>query len=236
MEKKLPRILLACPQSDKKSYCWNEWTENVLSLSYPNFDILLVDNSDKNDFSKRIKKQGIHCHWIKPYGKSEIEKIALSHEAIRVYALQNNYDYLFHLESDVFPDPFIIESLLTCKKSVVGATYHIGQGKNSQLMIQVIEHYENEHFIDTRMIGAQATTFLDGQVKKCFSVGLGCILIHKSVFPHFQFRYEKGKNFHPDSFFAHDLFRKGIDIHCDTSLLCKHQNVARGFFSVDFKA
>jgi ABC-type sulfate/molybdate transport systems ATPase subunit len=38
------------------------------------------------------------------------------------------------------------------------------------------------------------------------------------------FRFEKGRNFHPDSFFAMDLYRKGIEVHVDTGILCQHRN------------
>lgn len=221
---KYPKVLLACPQSDVKKYCIDEWLDNVSRFTYPNFAVFMADNSDNNAFSKELIKRGISCEWVKPYGKTLMKRIAMSHELCRQYAIKYNFDYLFHLESDVFPPHNIIESLLTARKSVVGALYHIGHGANSQLMVQLVEENDDESFVSTRMLGEELPLWLDGTVKKVYHCGLGSLLIHKNVLPHFYFRHEQGKNFHPDSFFAMDLYRKGIEIWADTSIICTHKN------------
>jgi len=221
---KYPKVLLACPQSDVKSYCFEAWLENISRFTYPNFAVFLADNSENNKFSKKIGELGISVEWIKPYGKSVMQRIAESHELCRQYALHYNFDYLFHLESDVFPPPTIIEDLITARKSVIGGLYHLGSAVSGELMVQIVEETDDENFTMTRNLRWELPSWLDGSIKKAYHIGLGCILIHNSVLPHFVFRYMKGKNFHPDSFFAMDLYRKGIDIFVDTSIICKHDN------------
>lgn len=220
----LPKVLVACPQSDVKLYCWDQWVDNVQQFTYPAFAVFLADNSLTNNFSRKIRQAGMDCQWIKPFGKSLMQRIAESHEACRQTAIRGDFDYMLHLESDVLPPHDIIEALLSRRKSVVGAVYHIGIGKSRELMLQVVEETDDEHFVVTRPAGADAIHLMNLGVNKVFSVGLGCVLIHKSVFPHFRFRYEKGINQHPDSFFANDLYRKGIDIYADTSIVCEHLN------------
>jgi hypothetical protein len=66
--------------------------------------------------------------------------------------------------------------------------------------------------------------FVDGDVKKVFSCGLGCVLIHRSVLKEVVFRYEEGSPVHPDSFFYADLDAKKIPVYVDTSIYCKHDN------------
>jgi len=221
---KYPKVLLACPQSDVKSYCFEAWLENISKFTYPNFAVFLADNSENNKFSKKIGDMGISVEWIKPYGKSIMQRITESHELCRQYALHYDFDYLFHLESDVFPPPSIIEELISARKSIVGALYHIGTAVSSELMVQVVEETDDENFTMTHNLSWELPTWLDGSIKKAYHIGLGCVLIHKSVLPHFVFRHIKGKNFHPDSFFAMDMYRKGIDIYVDTSIICKHDN------------
>lgn len=221
---KYPSVLVACPQSDVKAYCFDDWLMNVIRFTYPNFAVYMADNSSKNNFSRKIRQLGIGCDWVKPFGKSLMQRMAESHELCRKVALEKGFQYLLHLESDVFPPVNIIEQLLAARKSVVGAVYHIGQGYASEPMVQLVEPTDDDNFIATRYLRESGPEFFDGTIKKVFHAGLGCLLIHRSVLPHFQFRYEKGRNFHPDSFFAMDLYRKGIEVHVDTGILCQHRN------------
>ena len=221
---KYPKVLLACPQSDVKRYCFDAWLDNISKFTYPNFAVFLADNSEKKKFAEEIGDRGISVEWIKPFGKSIMQRIAESHELCRQYALHYDFDYLFHLESDVFPPPTIIEDLITARKSVIGAMYHIGNAVNTEPMVQLVEETDDENFTMTYNLGMELPTWMDGSIKKAYHIGLGCVLIHKSVLPHFVFRHIKGKNFHPDSFFAMDLYRKGIEVFIDTSIICKHDN------------
>ena len=219
-----PKVLLACPTNSVKDYCFEEWVENVSALTYPNFAVFMADNSETKDYAQKIRSKGITCEWIKPFGKSLMQRITDSHETCRQYAIRFEFDYLFHLESDVFPHRTIIEDLLTARKSVVGAVYHIGLGNLSEPMIQIVEETDDDNFVSTRNLREDLPDWMDGSIKKVYHCGLGCVLIHNRVLPHFKFRYEDGKPFHPDSYFAMDLYRKGIDIYCDTSLIAKHKN------------
>ena len=66
--------------------------------------------------------------------------------------------------------------------------------------------------------------FVDGNVKDVFSCGLGCTLIHKSVFEKVKFRSDFKQTYHPDSCFAEDCYYLKIPINVDTSILLKHEN------------
>ena len=149
--------------------------------------------------------------------------LAKSHDNCRTMALKGDYDYLLHLESDVFPPVNVIERLLDARKKVVGAMYHIELGEQSTLMIQQLEEF-GEAKRDTYNLGETDLDFVDGSVKKIFSCGLGCVLIHKSVLKEVPFRYEEGAPVHPDSFFFADLDMRDISAYVDTSIYCEHRN------------
>lgn len=237
---KYPKVLVAGPQNIAKKYCFDDWLANVKSFTYPNFGIYLSDNSEKNDFSKYINKQGdVLCEWIKPKSPSQfvLERMAQSHDMCRQMALHHDWDYLLHLETDVFPPPHIIEMLLSAKRYIIGAWYHIGNGMESHPMIQVMEDYTAESNIDTRFIKKETITFLDGTVKRAFHCGLGCILIHKSVLRQFNFRLGYGNMqvqgrsqvMFPDICFSQDMHFLGQDIWVDTSIICEHRNSNEGW-------
>ena len=58
-EIKFPKVLIAAPQHDSKSYCWDKWIERVNNLTYPNYDVFMADNSATDDFAEEMKKSGV---------------------------------------------------------------------------------------------------------------------------------------------------------------------------------
>ena len=49
MAEKKHRILVGAPVSDMYRYCQEEFLTAIKSFSYDNYDILLIDNSEKDD-------------------------------------------------------------------------------------------------------------------------------------------------------------------------------------------
>ena len=227
----MKKILVACPTADVKDYCFSDWVDNVKSFTYPNFDVYVCDNSINRDYYTQKKKEletkddnSFRLGRVNPLIYPDFKwALAKSHDNCRVLALKENYDYLLHLESDVFPPIDIIERLLSARRKVVGAMYHIEVGERSKLMIQEIEEFGNEHR-ETYNLDETDLYFVDGSVKPVFSCGLGCVLIHKSILKQITFRYEDGAPVHPDSFFFGDLKKQGIPAFVDTSIYCEHKN------------
>ena len=91
-------------------------------------------------------------------------------------------------------------------------------------MIQKIEEFGNE-LRETYNLDENDIDFVDGDVKKVFSCGLGCVLIHRSILQQVGFRYEEGSPVHPDSFFFADLDQKGFPVYVDTDIYCEHFNI-----------
>ena len=220
------KILISSPTADLKSYCLEEWLENVFNLTYDNYDVHIVDNSEDSNYMKKIREEygdRLTIERVSPSQYTSFKSaLAASHEKCRQKAIKGGYDYLLHLESDIFPPLDIIERLLDAKKKIVGALYHIELGGDSKLMVQQIEKFGQAHR-ETYNLDQNDLTFVDGTIKKVFSCGLGCVLIHKSVFKNVSFRSE-GDIVHPDSIFYADLDKKGISVHVDTSIYCKHDN------------
>ena len=217
------RVLIGTPHSDIKNYCIEDYIARVKALTYPFYDVLIVDNSESRKNYKRFLKEGLKAIYIKPKKKSINNILAESHEAIRQYALLHKYDYLLHLESDLIPPPDVIERLMIHNLPIVSAMYMINFGTDSHLMSQKIEGFgELRETINVK--DGSDLLMVDGTLKKSFSCGLGCILIHKNILNQFEFRYEKGVHLAPDSLFSLDTDGMGIPKFIDTSILCIHNN------------
>jgi hypothetical protein len=243
-----PRVLISAPTALAKKYCFEEWLDNVMQLSYPNFNVVLFDNTnDGGKFTEYMNEYHKNNHNSEKFyavnslkinnffSSSIIEKMCLSHNDCRKYMLHNNYDYLLHLETDVFPEKDVIEKLMFHKKKVVGAIYYRDEGLYRKPMIQKFIEPLPNHIKSINLEPNEDTCFIDGTLKKVSHVGLGCVLIENKVLKKIPFRFEKNIEMHPDTFFAEDCLRNAIPIYADTSLICRHENEDWGIYGINFK-
>jgi hypothetical protein len=243
-----PRVLVASPTASAKKYCFQEWLDNVMAFDYPNFNVVLFDNTNDdgvftqymNEAHKEMYNSGkfIAVNSLKLNNSpavNVIEKMCVSHNDCRKYALFHNYDYLLHLESDVFPDKDVIQRLIFNKKNVVGGVYYRDEGLYRKPMLQRFLEPMPKHIQSVNFDRKEDFCFLDGKLKQVSHVGLGCVLIENKVLKKIPFRFEKGVEMHPDTFFAEDCLRNGIAIYADTSIICRHDNQEWGTYGVDFK-
>jgi len=227
----VPKILIAAPQHESKKYCFDDWYMNVRKINHPRFDILLVDNSDTDHFYKYMKNYNVYLHRIETKNKTTLQKMAESHDFIRKTAIENKYDYLLHLETDVFPDPDILINLLSHKKDLVGCLYSILAGASRELCL-VEAHYDtiiNNIYLYRNPL---SIVELGKGIRQTFNCGIGCTLFSRKVLPSFQFRYVEGIENHPDSWMAYDLMTKNIPYFVDTNTFVEHRNSAYGWHNI----
>ena len=238
---RLPKILICSPTYDGKNYCLKEWINNVKSFNYPSshYDIYLADNSKTNENAKMMRdKYGIGVHW-KDYGdKVAFERLAEGHNHCRDKFIDGDYDFMLHLETDVFPEKDIIQQLLMARKNVVGAVYHISHGARRHLCTNVKNYGEpfgGMYANSTNLLFANH--FADGTVKRASHIGLGCVLLHKRIVHNYKFRWEHDSTYSkvrdlseydipaPDTFFMNDLSRDNVKIYAHTGQLAFHWNI-----------
>lgn len=244
-----PRVLISAPQASAKKYCFEEFIDNVMGFTYPNFDVKLFDNTDDNGMFTAymndyvIKNHGKHArfealnsltmHNMK--SDSVIEKMARSHNDCRDFTLRLKYDYLLHLETDLFPPKDIIEQLLFHVKPIVSALYYVDNGIYRKPMIQRTVKLAPRNITSKNFMANEDLCFCDGSVKKVAHAGLGCILISKFALEKVKFRHIDGLNNHPDTYFAEDCAHNRIPIFLDTSIVVRHDNSPWGVFGLDYK-
>lgn len=225
---KIPKVLVCCPSSIKKSYCDERYFNQLNSLNYPNMDVFICDNSDGMGYFNKIKSNGFHCFHVENKNKPSAQILAESHEQCRVKAVNGGYDYMLHLESDVFvPYNDIIQRLMIHRLPIVSAIYPSRHGDKRWFILQQQQFTGLEQhglFVVTNLDNGDDINFIDGSVKKIFSNGIGCSLIRKDVFSKIKFTWKKDSDNHPDTFFYCELYKQGIKNYVDTSLLCEHEN------------
>lgn len=243
------KVIVASPTSKAKHYAFEQWIDNVYNFTYPDFDIVMFDNTNDGgqyaaDLNKYVqakyghKKPRFKC--FNSLVKHEADtnsiyiKLALSHNDCREYCLRNDYDYMFHLESDIFPPADVIERLMFSKKHFIGAMYHIYDGLNRTLLLY--NHLE----LAPNSITSKVCTIDDeillvtGGIIKVAQCGLGAVLLSNKLLKKVRFRYENFNDCFPDTFFAEDCHKNNIPVYCDTSIVCRHDNKFWGIQGIDY--
>ena len=142
----------------------------------------------------------------------------------RDYLLEKGFDYMFNVESDIFPRHDVIEQLLSHKKLIVGLAYFIWNGCHSKYLNFYIGGF-TENKIAKPMHLDEAFLYMDGTLKEGFNYGFGCMLINRIVLEKIKFRVDLTTNRHVDSFFHEDLAENHIQAYLDTSYIPKHLNL-----------
>ena len=121
------------------------------------------------------------------------------------------------------------------KKKIVGGIYYINAATFRSPMLQRLIQLAPLSAKSVNFEANEDLGFMDGNLKQVAHVGLGCVLIHKTVMQKIKFRYVKGDRCHPDSFFAADCRLSGYKIYADTNCIASHDNRDWGIYGVDFK-
>jgi hypothetical protein len=244
-----PRVLISAPQAKAKAYCFERFIDNVMQFKYPNFDVKLFDNTlDDGEFTsymnsyvaknhgKNARFEALNtCLMHKMTSDSVIERMARSHNDCRDFTLRLKYDYLLHIETDLFPPHDVIEQLMSQTKPIISALYYVDNGIYRKPMIQRSIKLAPRFLSSKNFMANEDLCFCDGTVKKVAHAGLGCILIHRSVLEKVKFRSIKGLNNHPDTYFAEDCAQQKIPIFLDSSIVVEHENSPWGVFGLDYK-
>ncbi len=242
--KLLPKILIACPTSETKDYCWLDWIRCIKNIDYPKdrMEIFVVDNSYTNSYKKYLETFGIKVYHVNPkfeqinpknnkkeiHVKPLVETVCDSLNIIRGYAYKTGCDYIYMVESDVMSGRQTLRTLLSHKKKVINACYFHGDDINRNLLLHQIENVSER--VSVTRLGFKATLkFMDGSVKKIQQCGIGCCLIHRSVFSQISFRYTDlsgniNNKMFPDTHFYEDLYLREIDAFIDTGIILDHNS------------
>ena len=80
-------------------------------IDYDNFDILIVDNSETDEYMNEIMASGLNAVKGKWFPGAR-DRIVHSRNLLKDYALKNDYEHFFSLEQDVIPEPDVLKKLI----------------------------------------------------------------------------------------------------------------------------
>lgn len=242
-----PKVLLGCPTFEGKEYALKRYAEAIKRLTYKNVDVVLIDNSDNDDYKKKLESYGFTVIKSEP-NEDPIERMVEARNILRTKCLEGGYDYFFSLEQDVTPPKDVIERLLKWDVPVVsGLYYNFFENNFKKIEMKPVAYHavSEEHFemlrkdpkykgtevrkkietgiIKNRMELHAQLSHDEVEEKKIMEVlftGLGCMLIRRDVFKNIVFRATKTS--FDDYNFCIDAHKQGFDVWLDTSVKCSH--------------
>ena len=223
------KILIAAPIGGKKQYSINVWFDWIAKQTFPAEVCLCVNGADNKEVAAMIDqveisypngfKQRIKTLLLPDSDRmSVIQKITYSREMIRRYAVENNFDYIFFLDTDTIPyHKDAIQILLDHKKDIISGLYFY---KNTKQPV-IIDAETNTN------ISLQKCEDLALKRKICevWGFGFGCLLISRRAFENNAFDYDLFGEERTDDFgYCHVLEQQGIKRFFDPFVICKHFN------------
>ena len=255
-----PKVLVATPVSIRHKHLLDEWIKSLDNLTYPYFDVLVVDTTPDSDrYYKLLKTKKVKGNKIKVlrtkwnYKKDHVvQMLAKAREKIRLFAIKNNYDYLFSLDDDIFIPENSIERLLSYNKDCVGFYVHIYQGKLKRpcilkngevvmgegiqlLTFEELNAYKNfvKKFRENKLSPEESKLApflikdpLKPHLLNPYAVNLGCLMIKREVFKEVPFRTHPTFIFGEDLWWFNEARDKRFDFWCDTDVRAVHKNTS----------
>jgi glycosyltransferase involved in cell wall biosynthesis len=148
-----------------------------------------------------------------------MDKVVAARNVIINYAVNNRYDYVLFVDSDVIIPENTLIRLLPHKAFIVSGFYPLMNEYGMPIPNAKMLSQDSKYFIDF------PDTMLDGEFHKVDLVGLGCCLISRQAFIKFKCERDPygGLMKSEDWCFCEDLRKIGIKILFDTGLICKHK-------------
>ncbi|MBR9706457.1 hypothetical protein GOV14_05455 [Candidatus Pacearchaeota archaeon] len=240
------KVLIATPTYDGMKYCDNRFFDAIKSLTYPNHDILVVENSkNSNYFNKLSKDPDLNVLRYEPKGdEKNMQKLINCRNLILDYALKNDYDYILMLDSDVKVPKDIIEKLLASDKDIISGiyfNYFTMSGKNQILPVawKALTESEFENIKQTINLPDFVKSNEDlrrhltkkevdsNDVLEVIFPSAGCMLIKKNVFARINYSLVDTSKYNNMSttdeiHFLIKVKEAGLKLYCDTSIKCEH--------------
>ncbi len=220
------KVLVGCPTAAPMKASLMQYLNGVTNLTFKDKDVLIVDNSETDEYVEHIRSFGFDVH-KDVYVPELKERIVNSRNILRQKMLDGDYDYFLSLEQDVIPPPDVIERLVAHKKDIVSAVYYSVYYLNGEPQIRpliwkaVPDEPDKMQFMSTeaRQGMQNPQTPQLHAIKRC---GLGCILISRAVMEKIQFRNHPEYTTFDDFMFCEDAEKAGFALFADVSVQCLH--------------
>jgi hypothetical protein len=214
-----------------KDYCLQEFLDNTSKFTYKNKKHIIIDNSNDNGVYYNKLKVICEPYSIEVYhverGNNSREALSRAQNLARKIFLEGDYDFLFSLESDIFPKPNVLDALVSHNLDIITGLYFLGSEEEGTRIpcITVLRKNPKTNTMGSRLLTwEEVPEYIGKGVKEVMAGGMGCCLMYRKVIEKIKFTYIPGMKGHSDVYFFNDAWRLGYIVAVDTDMYCDHKN------------
>ncbi len=216
-----PKVLIGIPLSKFYDYCADELIASIKSFDYPNFEVLICDFSNDEEYHKKFLEQGFKVVRNTEQHETKVKSIVSNRNKIIDFFLKNDYDYLFFLDSDVIIPPDALSRLVNHKKECIGGLYLgiIKNPHNGEMEIYPIIYGMTSSPEELKTI--PIIDVPDDKIMELGAIGFGCTLFNRDYWEKVKIIFfPKSSEDVPTCYSAREKFN--IKTYVDTSIKCIH--------------
>lgn len=215
------KVLIAAPSSNRHDYVIEEWLEALSKQTYKNFDILIIDTSETTKYYNYLKRKGIRVMRRKwnPKKNTILQHLADVREIYRKIAIDEGYDYLFNLDTDIIVPMTALEDLIAFDKDQVHYVVHVfpkevGYRPCVFKSGKILMNQKNPKRNGLEYYSWSWVNKNKGKLLKVYGGGFGVMLIKRKVFKEVPFRTHPTFNFGEDLWYYAEADAKGFESWC----------------------
>ncbi|MFA5658535.1 MAG: hypothetical protein WC900_04560 [Oscillospiraceae bacterium] len=224
------KVLICCPLGDGKEYSINEWFNWIAAQTYQNYEVAVcVNGKTEESVNKKaalleqveIKEKKIHVLKM-PHAENDSRKYRLSgaREILRIFAIKNNFDFMYWMDSDTIP--FLLDAiqlLMDQKKDFISGLYFYKGTKQAVILDPVT----NTNFTYDKI----QELVKSGECVPMWGSGFGSLLLARSVFEKIAFDYSyKKEDWTEDFQYCEFAEKAGIERWFLARVICKHYHAS----------
>lgn len=228
------KILIGIITYDSDWYCLKEFAESLNRLKRPlfNSEILVVDNSDTLNYVRNLRKflpNACIVHYQPPKDLTGFKRFRncelKCRQMVKDYAIENCFDYLFFLDSDIICEPDVLEKLAGRGKDIVcGLFRYRNPPEGRPLWFRTLRPVEISPTTGVWILTFIKNSEVEGrkELLEIDACGFGAILIKTEVLQKIDFKKSPNDHYGVDIHFCYDAKQAGHKIFGDPTANCKH--------------
>lgn len=213
------KLLIGVVTYGKQRYCLDEFLESLKAQNIK-ADTLFVVNNGESAYASLLRSKGVNAVEDPSSASTRIEKIVNGRNYIRDYALKNDYDFVFFVDSDVILPKNALVFLHGSKADVVSGVYlNVFELGGKKVVAPVL-------FRDLGNGECQLFTYegvAGGEIIEIGAAGLGCSLVSRKVLEAVPFRRWNSDTGGEDMAFYVDARKKGFRTVSHLAVKCVHR-------------